>query len=173
MNVLTDNITNYIVSNMTSAGLTHETDRGDRLDYVATHLISRAALLVRLLVKQVPSRDISRTEGEVLGILSDGPRRITELAELEGLAQPTMTLLVRRLEARGWVAREGLPEDGRVVMVAITRAGEAVFEGFRCQFRAALRADLEGLSEEQLVELLAATDTLGALVETLQGTGGG
>jgi DNA-binding MarR family transcriptional regulator len=143
------------------------------LDYVATHLVSRAALLVRLLVKQVPLGDVSRTEGEVLGILSEGPRRVTELAELEGLAQPTMTLLVKRLEARDWVAREGLPEDGRVVIVRITEAGETVFEGFRCQFRAALRADLEGLSEDQLVALLAATDTLGTLVETLQGTGGG
>jgi DNA-binding MarR family transcriptional regulator len=157
------------VSNVTTADTTRDTGRGDCLDYVATHLVSRAALLVRLLVKQVPLGDISRTEGEVLGILSEGPRRITELAELEGLAQPTMTLLVKRLEARGWVAREGLPEDGRVVIVSITTSGEAVFEGFRCQFRAALRADLEALSDEQLVELLAATETLGALVEALQG----
>jgi DNA-binding MarR family transcriptional regulator len=157
------------VGNVTSADSAQRAGRADCLDYVATHLVSRAALLVRLLVKQMPIGDISRTEAEVLGILSGGPRRITELAELEGLAQPTMTLLVKRLQGRGWVAREGLPEDGRVVMVSITEAGEAVFEGFRCQFRAALRTDLEGLSDEQLVELLAATDTLGSLVEMLQG----
>jgi DNA-binding MarR family transcriptional regulator len=159
------------VSNVTTSDTTRHTERGDCLDYVATHLVSRAALLVRLLVKQVPLGDVSRTEGEVLGILSDGPRRITELAELEGLAQPTMTLLVRRLEARGWVAREGLPEDGRVVVVSVTEAGRAVFEGFRCEFRAALRTDLEVLSDEQLAELLTATDTLGTLVQTLQGAG--
>ncbi|MCW3029728.1 MAG: putative HTH-type transcriptional regulator [Solirubrobacterales bacterium] len=159
------------MNNVTTSDTTRHTARGDCLDYVATHLVSRAALLVRLLVKQVPLGDISRTEGEVLGILSGGPRRITELAELEGLAQPTMTLLVKRLEARGWVAREGLPADGRVVIVSITEAGEAVFEGFRCEFRAALRTDLEVLSDEQLAELLAATDTLGTFVETLQGAG--
>ncbi|HWX96971.1 MAG TPA: MarR family transcriptional regulator [Solirubrobacteraceae bacterium] len=158
---------------MNSGDAVQESDRADCLDYVATHLVSRAALLVRLLVKQVPIGDISRTEAEVLGILSDGPRRITELAELEGLAQPTMTLLAKRLEGRGWVVRSGLPQDGRVVILSITEAGEAVFEGFRCQFRAALRADLEGLSHQQLRELLVATDTLGALVETLQGAGAG
>jgi DNA-binding MarR family transcriptional regulator len=124
---------------------------------------------VRLLVKQVPLGDVSRTEGEVLGILHDGPRRVTELAELAGLAQPTTTLLIRRLEGRGWVLREGLPEDGRVVIVSVTAAGRAAFESFRCQFRAALRADLEGLSDEQLSELLAATETLGSLVERLRG----
>src|SRR5207237_8013923 len=113
-------ITNYIVCNMKSPSSAQETPRSDCLDHVATHLISRAALLVRLLVKQVPNRDISRTEGEVLGILSAGPRRIAELAELEGRAQPTMTLLVKRLESRGWVARNGLPEDGRGAMVSIT-----------------------------------------------------
>jgi DNA-binding MarR family transcriptional regulator len=123
---------------------------------------------VRLLVKQVRLGDVSRTEGEVLGILEEGPRRITELAELAGLAQPTVTLLVRRLEERGWVLREGLPEDGRVVIVRVTEAGKAVFESFRHQFRAALLADLEGLPDEQLAELLAATDALGSLVETLR-----
>jgi DNA-binding MarR family transcriptional regulator len=155
-----------------TASIASETARADRLDYVASHLVSRAAVLVRLLVKQVPLGDISRTEGEVLGLLSGGPRRITELAELEGLAQPTMTLLVKRLEGRGWVAREGLPADGRVVMVSITDAGEAVFEGFRAQFREALRSDLEDLSDEQLAALLAATETLGSLVEMLQGAVG-
>jgi DNA-binding MarR family transcriptional regulator len=158
---------------MTSVDTLQGADRSQSLDYVATHLVSRSALLVRLLVKQVPIGPLSRTEGEVLGILSDGPRRITELAELEGLAQPTMTLLIRRLEGRGWVARKGLPDDGRVVMVSITEAGETVFEGFRCQFRAALRTDLERLSDDQLAELLAATDALGSFVERLQGDGAG
>jgi DNA-binding MarR family transcriptional regulator len=173
LDCLDNNITNYIVVNVTTVEMATETRRDERLDHVASNLVSRAALLVRLLVKQVPTGDVSRTEGEVLGILSGGPRRITELAELEGLAQPTMTLLVKRLEGRGWVARKGLPEDGRVVMVSITEAGESVFDGFRCRFRQALRVDLEGLSDEQLAELLAATDALGSFVEMLQNDGAG
>jgi DNA-binding MarR family transcriptional regulator len=165
---LDNSITDYIVSNVSTPEPVSDPARAERLDHVATHLVSRAALLVRLLVKQVRLGDVSRTEGEVLGILEEGPRRITELAELAGLAQPTVTLLVRRLEERGWVLREGLPEDGRVVIVTVTEAGKAVFESFRCRFRAALLADLEGLPDEQLAELLAATDTLGSLVETLR-----
>jgi len=89
-------------------------ERSAQIDYVADNLLSRAALLVRLLVKQVPTGDVSRTEVEVLAVLREGPRRITELAELEGLAQPTMTVLVKRLETRGWVSRSGLRGDGRV-----------------------------------------------------------
>src|SRR6202045_39129 len=108
---------------MSMAGAAKQAERGERVDYIAEQLPSRAAVLVRLLVKQVRSRDISRTEMEVLSILREGPRRITELTELEGIAQPTMTLLVTRLQDKGWVEREGLPEDGRVVMVGITEAG--------------------------------------------------
>lgn len=147
---------------------TTQTQRAEQLDYVAGHLLSRAALLVRLLVKQVRSREISRTEGEVLRILSDGPLRVTELADLEGVAQPTMTLLVNRLEGRGWVTREGTREDGRVVMVTLTDAGRVAQEAFRAEFLAAMRSDLAQLSEEQLAALRSATETLGGFVEVLQ-----
>jgi DNA-binding MarR family transcriptional regulator len=142
--------------------------RAERIDYVAEHLLSRAALLVRLLVKQVRSREISRTEMEALSILREGPRKITELTELAGIAQPTMTLLVKRLLERGWVRREGLPEDGRVVMISLTKAGSAAQEKFRAQFLAVLRADLQELSGQQLEELSAATETLSSFVDDLQ-----
>jgi DNA-binding MarR family transcriptional regulator len=145
-----------------------ETERAEQLDYIAEHLPSRAAVLVRLLVKQVRSREISRTEMEVLSILREGPRRITELVELEGVAQPTMTLLVKRLQEKGWVEREGLPDDGRVVIVSITEAGGAAQQRFRAQFLAAMRADLQELSDQQLQELSGAAETLGSFVDDLQ-----
>lgn len=142
--------------------------QAERIDYVAEHLLSHAALLVRLLVKQVRSREISRTEMEVLSTLREGSRKITELTELAGIAQPTMTLLVKRLEEKGWVRREGLPDDGRVVMISLTRAGSAAQEKFRAQFLAALRADLQELSDSQLQALSAATETLSSFVDDLQ-----
>ncbi len=152
----------YIVYNMSTSS------HAERIDYVAEHLLTRAAVLVRLLVKQVRSREISRTEMEVLSILIEGPRKITELTELEGIAQPTMTLLVKRLEDKGWVRRERLPEDGRVVMVSLTAAGSTAQEKFRAQFLVALRADLRELSDQQLEELSAATETLSSFVDDLQ-----
>jgi DNA-binding MarR family transcriptional regulator len=105
---------------------------------------------------------------EVLGILTEGPRRITELTELEGIAQPTMTLLVRRLQEKGWVQREGLPDDGRVVMINITDAGSAAQQKLRAQFLAAMRGDLQELTDQQLEELSAATETLSSFVDDLQ-----
>jgi DNA-binding MarR family transcriptional regulator len=142
--------------------------REQRVDFIAQHLLSRAALLVRLLVRQVHSGEISRTELEVLSILRGGPRRITELTELEGIAQPTMTLLVKRLQEKGWVQREGLPDDGRVVIVRLTEAGTAAQQELRAQFLAAMRTDLQALSDQQLQALSAATEALGSFVDDLQ-----
>jgi DNA-binding MarR family transcriptional regulator len=153
---------------MTSSRIASETERAEQIEYVAGNLLSRAALLVRLLVRQVRDGEISRTEGEVLGILSGGPRRITELAELEGVAQPTMTVLIKRLLERGWVEREGLPEDGRVVLVNITEAGRVVLEAFRARLLAAMRTDLEQLPDDQLAALSSATKTLARFVDVLQ-----
>jgi hypothetical protein len=85
-----------------------ETDRSSRIEYVSTQLPQRATALSRLLAKQVNS-ELSRTEAIVLNTLRDGPRRITELAELEGLAQPTTTPLVKRREGLGLVGGNGRP----------------------------------------------------------------
>jgi DNA-binding MarR family transcriptional regulator len=153
---------------MTKTDTSPGVKRAGQVDYIAEHLLSRAAVLVRLLVKQVRSREISRTEMEVLSILTEGPRTITELTELEGIAQPTMTLLVKRLQEKGWVRRAGLPEDGRVVVVSLTGAGRTAQQKFRAQFLAALRADLRELSDQQLEELSAATETLDSFVDDLQ-----
>jgi DNA-binding MarR family transcriptional regulator len=143
-------------------------DRQEHLDYVAEHLLSRAGVLVRLLVKQVRSKEVSRTEMQVLGALEEGPRRITALTEMEGTAQPTMTLLVKRLEERGWVRRDGLPDDGRVAMISLTKAGRAAFTRFRSQFLEAMRADLRDVSDDQLEALAAATETISSFVDGLQ-----
>jgi DNA-binding MarR family transcriptional regulator len=144
-----------------------DTDRAERMDYVADHLLLHAGLLTRLLVKETAS-EISRTEAGVLFTLSRGPRRITELAELEALAQPTMTLLVRRLEQRGWVKRDRVADDGRVVLLSLTRAGRAALNEFRAQVSAALGADMSGMSDQQLAALETATEVLGTLVDVLQ-----
>jgi DNA-binding MarR family transcriptional regulator len=153
---------------MSRRSTSRATGREEHIDYVAEHLLSRAAILVRLLVKQVRSKEFSRTEMQVLGILEEGPRRITELTELEGTAQPTMTLLVKRLQEKGWVKREGLPEDGRVSMISLTEVGSAAYARFRSQFLAAMRGDLQELSDQQLRALLDATETLGSFVDDLQ-----
>ena len=143
-------------------------DRTEQAQYVSTHLLQHSALLIRLLGKELDG-GLTRTECGVLSSLADGPRRITELAELEGLAQPTTTLLVKRLEEQSLVRRERQSDDQRVVLVWLTEAGATALAEFRVRAFAAFRVYLDAMPATQLNGLAAATDALGGLIATLLG----
>jgi DNA-binding MarR family transcriptional regulator len=134
---------------------------------VAEALPHRAARLNRLLWRHSDG-SLSRTEAGVLSTLSDGQRRVTELADLEGLAQPTITVLVGKMESAGLVQRERDPSDGRVVLVSITKAGRVALERLRAQYRKVLHERMASMPDDEVAALRAATDALGALVEALQ-----
>ncbi len=142
-------------------------DSAVAIDLVASTLLGRAARLTRLLMRSGAHR-LSRTEVGVLSTLSEGPRRITELAQTEALAQPTVTQLVDKLEGRRLVARARSGEDARVVMVEATAAGLDRLEEVRAEIRASMREALADLPDAELTELAHAADTLGELIEKLQ-----
>jgi DNA-binding MarR family transcriptional regulator len=142
-------------------------NRSQQTEYVSSQLLARSGSLVRLLAKQLHG-PLSRSEASLLNTASGTPRRITELAELEGLAQPTTTLLVKRLEQHGLVTRERQADDGRVVLVTLTDAGMAALEDYRAQASAALGKYLTEMPDHQIEQLAAATKTLAQLVTALQ-----
>jgi DNA-binding MarR family transcriptional regulator len=147
---------------------TPQAERSSRGE-IAMQLLARGAALARLAAKQVSS-DLSRTEASMLNSLTLGARRITDLAEFEGLAQPTTTLLVKRLEDRGWVRRERQNRDGRIVMVSMTPEGSVTLEDYRSRYSEALLSGLaEVATKEEIDSLVSATETLDALTVALQG----
>jgi DNA-binding MarR family transcriptional regulator len=102
-------------------------------------------------------RDISFTTASTLSRLADdGPRRLTALAVDEGVAQPSMTQLVQRLERQGFVARDRDSEDKRVVWVAITEAGRRLLADRRAARSRELADQLATLSPEDEATLTAA-----------------
>ena len=141
--------------------------RAEQIDYVSGELLPRAALLTRLLVRQLGG-ELSRTELGLLKTLDGGPRRITELAELEGLAQPTITILIKQLEAKGLVTRTRQSGDGRVVLVNLTESGNLALEDYRGRLSAVVGGYLAEISDEQVEALATATETLTQLVDALQ-----
>ena len=144
-----------------------DVDRASAIEEVSATLVPRASLVTRLLLRRAERR-ISRSEAGLLAALDGGPRRITELADREGLAQPTITLVVKRLLERGWVARERDAGDGRVVLVSLTDEGAAVLEEVRADYRSAFRGYLAAMSDEEIAALTAATTALQGLIEVLQ-----
>jgi DNA-binding MarR family transcriptional regulator len=139
------------------------------LEQLAVRLAQQSAALSRLVFNH-GKLGMTRSESSLLVTLRDGPQRITALAELEGLAQPTVTVLVKRMEERGWVTREHPADDGRVVLVSLTATGHQALEQWRARYRPRLQAGLAELSDEQLATLVAATDAYAALIDELQGS---
>ena len=143
------------------------TARGRRLDEIAEALPERATALSRLFLAHA-SVQLSRTEAGVLRSLVERPRRITELAACEGVTQPAITMLVNRLEERGWVTRRADPADGRAVLVAITSDGEEVFDHLRAEYRALLHEEMATLPDEDVAALARAVEILDDLAEGLR-----
>lgn len=86
-------------------------------------------------------RQLSLTAVSTLSALDRrGPQRISELAGMQGVAQPSMTVLIGSLEQAGLVARRPDPSDGRAVLVSLTAHGEQFLDGRR-------RAGAERMSE--------------------------
>jgi DNA-binding MarR family transcriptional regulator len=94
-----------------------------------------------------------------------GPRRITDLAAVEGVAQPSMTVLVGGLERSGLVERRADPTDGRVALVAVTEAGSNYIRARRRAGAEAFVQLLEKLPADEVATLVAAIPALEHLRE--------
>ena len=116
-----------------------------------------------LLATTGAEADLSRTSASVLNMLSERPHRITELAAAQAVAQPTMTVAVQRLEARGLVTRERATDDRRATNVVITDAGRATLAARHAARSAELEARLDAITPAQREALAAALPALHAL----------
>jgi DNA-binding MarR family transcriptional regulator len=104
-------------------------------------------------------------------VQEDGSRTVTQLAEQEGVAQPTVTNIVMRLEKLGLATRRRGTDDGRKVIVELTPAGRKRLKEMRASHSLALRNQLQSLPEKELRELVRASDALQRLIERLQNGG--
>ena len=98
-----------------------------------------------------------------------GPISVTELAAMLGTPLTTMSDIVRRLEARGHVARRANPDDARSTLLEVTASGDAVSRAGWPALQRATKAIASGLDDvdgtrealRELADALAAalTDT--------------
>lgn len=133
---------------------------------LAEGLAGRVGRLNRTLQREVGLSEVSFAQARTLALLQEsGSLRVTDLAELERCAQPSMTLLVSRLESHGWVTRTQDAVDRRVVNVAITPEGEELLARFRRQRGAVLAERVAGLAPDERVALAAVLPVLDKLLE--------
>jgi DNA-binding MarR family transcriptional regulator len=93
-----------------------------------------------------------------------GPQRVTVLADLEHVAQPTMTALIGRMERRGWVTRRAEAGDRRAVLVELTDLGRKTLADLVATRSGALRAWLDQLPQGDRTALTRALPALHRLI---------
>ncbi len=132
-------------------------------DTAALEIGSALYALAAAVVRRMP-RDLSLTAAATLYALErQGPQRLTQLAAQEGVAQPSMTALVTKLEQAGLVDRRSDPSDGRAVLVGLTSAGERYVRERRQSGARALLPLLARLPRDEFVALRRALGALRAL----------
>jgi DNA-binding MarR family transcriptional regulator len=144
--------------------------RGDQRAEQGAAIGTALNALVIEAMRRTP-RTMSLTSLSTLATLErTGPRRITDLAVIEGVTQPSMTTLVKVLERDGMVERRGDPGDGRVALVAVTEAGSELVRA-RWRTNAEAFAQLIGkLSDEDAAALAAAVPALERLRALSEGS---
>jgi DNA-binding MarR family transcriptional regulator len=89
-----------------------------------------------------------------------GPRRVTDLAVIEGVTQPAMTAVVRSLERSGFVERREDSADRRVALIAITSSGTDLLRVRRRTGAEAFERLIEKLPAKEVKSLIAARPAL-------------
>lgn len=123
--------------------------------------ITRTAVLANAHLDRVlEPAGITRSEFELMCVLAraDRPLRASDVTAETMLSGAATTKLTARLEQAGLLTRERLERDGRVVLLALTAAGQEIVDAEfpRCMNREGeLLADLDDSERTQLAALLA------------------
>lgn len=90
----------------------------------------------------------------VLKVLSDADgRTMSQLAHAMGVQPPTVTKMVTRLSAQGYVRRETSAEDGRQARVFLNEAGRELIQSVDKAWKRLEREAMAGLADKERKKL--------------------
>ncbi|MBK0417582.1 MarR family transcriptional regulator [Leucobacter sp. CSA1] len=139
-------------------------ERAREVDRLALDLTRTAGRFAQVFGR-VPGIAYSAIAWRVLSELEQGgSARVSELAQQQRVAQPSMTGLVQRLEGEGWVRRRPDPEDGRASLVGITEEGRSALDEYRRAAAGLVSPLLAELTEFDRATLARAAELMGRLV---------
>jgi DNA-binding MarR family transcriptional regulator len=115
------------------------------------------------LLENTNDVELSLPQYRVLGLLSTGDERATQLAARVAVTKPTLTAIVDSLVERGYVRRETTDGDRRAVRLSITPEGRDAVQRTGAQLREVLD-DVVGRCERP-DEVLAALEQLQAALD--------
>ena len=136
---------------------------------VAAALRVSIGLLLRRMRQVRPDGELSLPETSALARLDrSGPATSSALAKEEQISPQSMGATLAALEARGLVARQPDPDDGRRAVLTLTGAGQQVLRDKRSARVAQLAAALSSaFSPAEVLQLKAAAPLLERLARSI------
>ncbi|AJM78182.1 transcriptional regulator [Rathayibacter toxicus] len=113
--------------------------------------------VMRALNSEFPTKEISLNEYDVLFNLSRRPEHRARLRDLNKhvlLTQPSVSRLVDRLVARGYVTKSDDPGDARGTIIAITDEGYSLFRRVALTHMETISAQVGSLLDDDELEQL-------------------
>src|SRR5688500_9737859 len=149
----------------TDARLSDAGDADARAERLADRLHSASIHLLRRLRRRDDESGVTAPHLSALSVLVfGGARTLGELAEAEQVRPPSITRIVRNLEADGLVEREADPADRRVSRVRATEKGRRILEEGRRRRISALAARLRTVDAADLDTLERAAELIERVV---------
>jgi len=122
-------------------------------------LLQLEDVIVPILPDEWLATDLTMPQLKVLLILwKAGATRMSELATGLEVTMATATGVVDRLVEKGYVVREGLPGDRRVVISRLSPEGEEFMKRMRLSGRVQIGRILETMTPEQLAIVAQGTE---------------
>ena len=140
-------------------------DSEARAERVADRLHSASIHLLRRVRRRDDESGVTAPHLSALSVLVfGGPRTLGELAEAEQVKPPSITRIVRNLEADGLVERETDPADRRVARVRATDKGRRILEEGRRRRISDLAGRLASLDDGEMETLERAAELIERVV---------
>ena len=117
-------------------------------------------------LRQEAGTDLGPSQVAALATIErHGPLSPSEVADRERIKRPTVTRIVRHLEAAGLVERVKDPEDGRASILSATSGARELLKRLRARKTAYLARRLAAMEAEDRRTLERAAELLEAMLE--------
>lgn len=105
-------------------------------------------------------------EALLLELVRTGPRIQAQLSDALGCEPPSITLMVGKLEASGYIRRSPAPSDGRASIVELTDSGKALATRVKQLWCTLAEETVTGLTTQTVAKLPGILKTLTDNVDT-------
>ncbi len=109
-------------------------------------------------LKTISDMPVTVTEAHMIEVISKraGISSVSDIAAQLGIAMPTATVALKKLEKKGFVIKKQCTEDGRRSIVSLTALGERINRAHNLFHRKMVRNISSGFMEDERAVLMAA-----------------